>query len=114
MTHFVSGKSKHREINTSRNDEFDYVAVDNFLRTGKHEFLFASPKDLPPSENHPNHLKQNYVIDVLVDGKKETVSTQHPWHWELDEIWNESKNPIKEQEMQVDTRGLKSWRELLR
>lgn len=114
MTHFVSGKSKHREINTSRNDEFDYIAVDSFLRTNKHEFIFAKPKDLPPSRNHPNHLQQNYTIDVIVDGKKNTVSIQNPWHWDLDEIWDESKTPINEKEMQVDERGLKSWRELLR
>lgn len=114
MTHFVSGKSKHREINTSRNDEFDYVAVDIFLRTGKHEFIFANPKDLLPSKGHPKHLQQNYVIDVLVAGKKDTVLIEHPWHWNLDEILDESREPIKEQEMQVDERGLRSWRELLR
>jgi len=114
MTHFVSGKSKQRKINTSRNDEFDYVAVDVFLRTGKHEFIFANPKDLPPSESNSNHLQQNYVIDVLVHGKKENVSISSPWHRELDEIWDENKEPIKEKDMQVDERELRSWREILR
>jgi hypothetical protein len=114
MTHFVSGKSKQRRINTSRNDEFDYVAVDLFLRTGKHEFIFANPKELPPSESDPNHLQQNYVIDVLIRGKKEDVSINHPWHKELEEIWDEERAPIKEKEMQVDERELRSWREILR
>lgn len=114
MTHFVSGKSKHREINTSRNDEFDYVSVDLFLRTGKHEFIFAKPTDLPSARNHPTHLQQNYIIDVIVKGKKESLSIQHPWHWDLDEIWDENKEPINEKDMQVDERGMDSWRERLR
>ena len=114
MTHFVAGKSNHREINTSRNDEFDYIAVNLFLRTGKHEFVFARPTDLPPAKNHPNHLQQNYIIDVIVVGKKDEVIIKHPWHRELDEIWDENKEPVKEEEMQVNERGLRSWRELLR
>jgi hypothetical protein len=114
MTHFVSGKSKHREINTSRKDEFDYIAVDIFLRTGEHRFIFADPRHLPTSKNHPNHLQQNYVIDVLVEGKKENVSIKPPWYKELKDIWDDSRTPIKEGEMQVDERELKSWREILR
>lgn len=114
MTHFVAGKSKQRKINTSRNDEFDYVSVDLFLRTGKHEFIFANPKDLPPSQSDSNHLQQNYIIDILVEGKKENVSICHPWHRELHEIWDESKKPIREEDMQVDKRELRSWREILR
>jgi len=103
-THFVAGRSKQRKIATSRNDEFDYVAVDLKLRTGKHEFIFARPTDLPPSKDNPKHLQQNYVIDVMLQGKKEYLSITPPWYRKLDEIFDESKASINENDMQIDDR----------
>lgn len=114
MTHFVSGKSGHRKINTARNDEFDFVSVDLYLRTGKHEFIYADPKDLEPSAKYPEHLQQNYIIDVLVKGVKDNLVIDHPWHRDINEIWNETKEPVKDEERQVDTRQLNSWRERMR
>ena len=104
-THFVAGRSSQREIATSRNDEFDYVAVDLQLRTGKHEFIFARPTDLAPSKGHPQHLQQNYVIDILLQGKKEYLSIEPPWYWKLDQIFDDSKVPIDEKDMQIDRRA---------
>lgn len=106
-THFVAGRGgkTQREIATSRNDEFDYIAVDLFLRTGKHEFIFARPEALPPSKNHPKHLQQNYIIDVLLASKKEEINIQPPWYRDLDEIFDETKTPIKEEDKQVNKRG---------
>jgi hypothetical protein len=103
-THFVARKDK-RKINTSRKDEFDYIAVDLFLRTGKHEFIFARPEDLPSAEGYPEHLQQNYVIDILLYNKKEDVVIQPPWHKSLDEIFDETKEPIKVKEMQINDRA---------
>lgn len=106
-THFVAGRRKKngRKIATNRNDEFDYVAVDLFLRTGLHEFIFARPKDLPTAEGYPEHLRQNYVIDVLLAGKKEKVTIQPPWYRDLDEIFDETKEPIREEDMQINERA---------
>jgi len=103
-THFVAGRSEQRKIATSRNDEFDYVAVDLALRTGKHEFIFARPTDLPPSKDNPKHLQQNYVIDVMLQGKKEYLSIKPPWHLKFDEIFDDTKAPINEKDMQIDER----------
>lgn len=114
MTHFVAGKTKLRSIATCRNDEFDYISIDPYLRTGKHEFIFADPKALSPSRSNPNHLQQNYTIDILVDGIKDEVIIEPPWHTDINDIWDEARTPINKEEMNIDERGIKSWRELLR
>lgn len=46
--------------------EFTILCVDLFLKTGKHEFVFANSKKLNPQAESPNHLQQNYTIDILV------------------------------------------------
>lgn len=108
-THFVSGKSKKgkREIATPRRDEFNIIALDLFLRTGKHEFIFANPKNLEPSKNYPHHLQQNYLIDILAPGIKERPTISPPWSYDFSKVFRTLLNPIKPSDMQIDARSEK-------
>lgn len=107
-THLVSGaksESSGRTIATPRRDEFHVVSLDLFLRTGKHQFIFANSKELKTSESDHNHLKQNDIVDVLIKNKKENLNIQKPWSENFDEIFTTLECPINEVDMQVDTRN---------
>ena len=107
-THFVSGaksESSGRTIATPRRDEFHVVSLDLFLRTGKHQFVFANSKQLDVSESDSNHLKQNYIVDVLITNKKENLNIQKPWSENFNEIFTTLESPINEKDMQIDTRN---------
>lgn len=106
-THLVSGGSKKsaRTQATPRSDEFHVLALDLYLRTGKHQFIFANPKLLPPSESDKNHLQQNYIIDILVRGLKEEPRPAPPWTNNFDEVFATLKRPVREQDMQIDERN---------
>jgi hypothetical protein len=45
--------------------EFSILCVDLFLKTGKHEFVFVNSEQLNHQGKSPNHLQQNYTIDIL-------------------------------------------------
>jgi hypothetical protein len=45
--------------------EFNILCVDLFIKTGKHEFVFANSTELNHQGKSPNHLQQNYTIDIL-------------------------------------------------
>jgi hypothetical protein len=45
--------------------EFNILCVDLFIKTGKHEFVFANSQELNHQGKSPNHLQQNYTIDIL-------------------------------------------------
>ncbi len=60
--------------------DFGILAVDLFFRTGKHEFAFANPTTLSHSPNSPEHLYQNYTIDILIPGLKSGPRLKHPWY----------------------------------
>lgn len=105
-THFVSGtagRSGRRQA-TPLESEFDIVALDLFLRTGRHEFIFASSEALPASPKYPEHLQQNYLIDILVPGVDEGPTILPPWTWDFDEVFATLREPIDPYEMQVDSR----------
>jgi len=61
-------------------DDFNIIAIDLFLRTGKHEFVFAASNDLSHSPGSPEHLYQNYTIDILIKGIKPDVKISPPWY----------------------------------
>ncbi len=105
-THFVSGTAGRagRTIATPKKAEFHVVALDLFLRTGKHEFIFASSADLAPSESHPDHLKQNYIVDILVPTVNETPNLRKPWTRDFNQVFSSLGNPVHEGDMQIDTR----------
>jgi hypothetical protein len=105
-THFVSGKgTAGRRIATPRKDEFDYIALDLFLRTGKREYIFADPKDLDSARGYAEHLKQNYVVDILLEGVRSEPVIRPPWHKSIMGIWDERKRPVTKEDRQVDTRS---------
>lgn len=59
--------------------DFSILAVDLFLRTGKHEFVFMNPETISHSPTSPNHLYQNYIIDILIPGIKDNLDIKYPW-----------------------------------
>jgi hypothetical protein len=65
--------------------EFNILCVDLFLKTGKHEFVFVNSRQLNHQAKSPNHLQQNYTIDILVekDGFKRH-NLLKPWYNDLD------------------------------
>ncbi len=106
-THLVSGGSKKslRTQATPRIDEFNILSLDLCLRTGKHEFISSDPRLLPPSESDKNHLKQNYIIDILFKNKKERPKIKHPWTFDFDAVFKTLKSPVKKSDMQADERS---------
>ena len=74
--------------------DFSIMAVDLFQRTGKHEFVFMNPNNISHSPTSPNHLYQNYIIDVLVPGKKDELNITPPWYISIDECISKT-NPKK-------------------
>ena len=65
--------------------EFSILAVDLFFRTGKHNFIFASSDDLSHQSQSPEHLSQNYTIDILLYGIKKDPIIQFPWFENINE-----------------------------
>lgn len=61
--------------------EFSILCVDLFLKTGKHEFVFVNSTELNHQGKSPNHLQQNYTIDILTakDGFKRHKLLK-PWY----------------------------------
>lgn len=74
--------------------DFSMMAVDLFQRTGKHEFVFMNPDDISHSPTSPNHLYQNYIIDVLVPGRKDDLNITPPWYSDIDKCIADT-NPKK-------------------
>ena len=86
--------------------EFNILCVDLYLRTGKHEFVFANSQDLNHQAAAPNHLQQNYTIDILTekDGFKRHQLLE-PWYDDIEECIEKSKpTPRKIDESQLDYR----------
>lgn len=64
-------------------NDFNILAVDLFLRTGKHIFAFVNSESISHSPSSPSHLYQNYIIDILAKGKKESVVFSPPWYSDI-------------------------------
>ncbi len=72
--------------------EFNILCLDLFLRTGKHDLIFVNSQNLNHQAQAPNHLQQNYTIDLLVekDGYK-LHDLQKPWYNDLTKCIIETK-----------------------
>ena len=105
-THFVSGTGGRagREIATPRKGEFHIVALDLFLRTGRHDFIYANSDALDSPDGHPNHLKQKYLIDIIVPGVDGGPTIPSPWTDNFEAVFNSLQRPVKDNERQVDDR----------
>ena len=86
--------------------EFNILCVDLFLKTGKHEFVFVNSTQLNHQAKSPNHLQQNYTIDILTakdDFKRHKLLK--PWYDDLEECINETKPKYRNlDKSQLDSR----------
>jgi hypothetical protein len=71
--------------------DFNIMSVDLFLRTGKHEFVFMNSEEIAHSPTSPEHLYQNYIIDILVKDKKNKPIIQRPWYSDIEDCISTSK-----------------------
>jgi len=60
-------------------NDFNVMAVDLFFRTHEHEFVFMNSKKIAHSPTSPEHLYQNYTIDILVPNLKDVPVISFPW-----------------------------------
>ena len=72
-------------------DEFSIMAVDLFMKTGEHKFVFMNPLEINHSPTSPDHLYQNYVIDIIVPGEKDEITLNPPWYEDIRACINETK-----------------------
>jgi hypothetical protein len=85
--------------------DFNILSVDLFLRTDKHEFVFANSEQLSHSPTSPEHLYQNYTIDILVKDLKTSPIVSPPWYRDIKECIEKTKpKPRKLDRSQVDDR----------
>lgn len=86
--------------------EFNILCVDLFLKTGKHEFVFVNSAQLNHQAKSPNHLQQNYTIDILT--AKDNYSRHkllEPWYDDLEKCITDTKpNYRKLDKSQLDSR----------
>jgi hypothetical protein len=76
--------------------EFNILCVDLFLKTGKHELVFVNSVDLNHQAKSPNHLQQNYTIDILT--AKDNYKRHNllkPWYDDLDLCIKETKPKLR-------------------
>lgn len=66
--------------------DFSIMAVDLFIKTGKHEFVFMNPNAMNHSPSSPEHLYQNYIIDILIPSIKDHPTIKPPWYTSFDEV----------------------------
>ena len=108
QTHKPSGREDpetHLSIAAPLVSDFSILAVDLFFRTGKHEFVFMNPDKISHSPDHPNHLYQNYIIDILIPGIKDELDIRYPWYTDIDKLILETNPRIVEyDESQLDHR----------
>lgn len=85
--------------------DFNIMAVDLFLRTRKHEFVFMNAEEISHSPTSPEHLYQNYIIDILVSGVKEKVVVVPPWYLDINDCVSSTKSQDRKiDESQLDLR----------
>ncbi|MBN2225817.1 MAG: hypothetical protein JW763_00485 [candidate division Zixibacteria bacterium] len=85
--------------------DFNILAVDLFLRTGKHEFVFMNPEKISHSPTSPEHLYQNYTIDVLIKEKKPGTTIVPPWYSSIHDCISATNPPRRQlDESQIDSR----------
>ncbi len=78
--------------------DFSIMAVDIFIKRRNHEFVFMNPNLMNHSPKSPEHLYQNYIIDILIPGIKDTPIIEPPWYKDIDEVI--ATNPV---ERDIDT-----------
>ena len=108
MTHMPSSRiGIHTNIKSTGplKGEFGILALDLYMRTGSHKFVFASSNDLNHQPASPEHLAQNYTVDIVPYGIKKKPIISFPWYENIDDCIKYG-NPVyrKLDETQVDQR----------
>jgi len=86
--------------------DFNIVCVDLFIKTREHKLIYANAKQLNHQAASPNHLQQNYTIDILIEKDSfELHKLLKPWYDDL-ELCIKETQPIYRtlEEDQLDTR----------
>lgn len=107
QTHMPSSRTDNIGIKSTGPlvSDFNILCVDLFLRTGKHEFVFANSNDLNHQAKSPNHLQQNYTIDILVAKDNYKRHKFAPWYDNIEDCIKKSKPiPRKMDKSQLDDR----------
>ncbi len=71
--------------------DFSLLAVDLFQRIGVHKFVFVNPDTISSSPDNPNHLYQNYLIDIIIPGIKDDLDIKFPWYEDINLCVEETK-----------------------
>lgn len=108
QTHMPSTRTDELNIKSTGPlvSEFNILCLDLFLRTGKHEFVFVNSQELNHQAKAPNHLQQNYTIDILIESENfKSHTLLKPWYIDIDEcIENTKPKARKLDESQLDKR----------
>ena len=71
----------------------------------KHQFAFMNAEKISHSPTSPEHLYQNYTIDILVKNKKQKPIFTPPWYNDIEKLIKETNPKAREiDESQLDTR----------
>ncbi len=87
--------------------DFSIMAVDLFQRTHEHKFVFMNPDCISHSPTSPNHLYQNYIIDIIIPSIKDELTISHPWYEDINEcIEKTTPKTVEYDETQIDYRDI--------
>ncbi len=85
--------------------DFNIMCVDLFQRIGAHQFVFMNPNSISHSPTSPEHLYQNYYIDYIIPGVKDTLKLSHPWYGDIEQCIKQTHPiPRKMDKSQLDLR----------
>lgn len=85
--------------------DFNIMAVDLFLRTGTHEFAFMNAEKISHSPTSPEHLYQNYTIDILLKDLKTEIVFRPSWYNDIEKLITETNpKPRNLDKSQLDLR----------
>ena len=108
QTHKPSGRTDpetNENIAAPLISDFSILAVDLFQRIGEHKFVFVNPDTISHSPQYPNHLYQNYIIDIIIPGLKDNLSIRKPWYESIkDCIEKTSPRTVTYDDSQLDHR----------
>ena len=107
QTHKPSGRLDETtgyKIAAPLKSDFSILAVDLYQRLGKHKFVFMNPDTISSSPEYPNHLYQNYIIDIIIPGKKDELVINYPWFESIQDCMNTNPKVVERDETQLDFR----------
>src|SRR5574344_231448 len=108
QTHMPSSRTDELGIKSTGPlvTEFNILSLDLFLRTGEHKLIFVNSRNLNPQASAPNHLQQNYTVDILTAKDNFILhKLQKPWYDDLSLCIKESRPiPRRLDKSQLDYR----------